>query len=50
MQVLIVQLSKRHMHRLPIEQETQPIFLQLRGPTENPTNAHYAAERLREQY
>jgi hypothetical protein len=50
MQVLIVRLSKEHMRRLPIEQETQPIFLRLQEPTENPANAHYAAEELRGQY
>jgi hypothetical protein len=38
------------MRRSPIEQKTQPIFLRLQEPTENPANAYYAAEELREQY
>jgi hypothetical protein len=50
MQVLIVQLSKEHMRRSPIEQETQPIFPQSQEPTENPANAHHAAEESQEQY
>jgi hypothetical protein len=37
------------MRYLPIEQETQPIFLRLQEPTRNSANAHHAVEELREQ-
>jgi hypothetical protein len=49
MPIPIVQLSRGHMRHPPIEQKTQPIFPQSREPTENPANAHHAAEGLQEQ-